>query len=92
MNIEILEEKKNMIRFKIVGEDHTIVNLLKEELWNDKDVKIAAYKINHPLIGTPEMTVEVNQGSDAKKAIEDAVKRLTTKLSDLKELFKKNIK
>ncbi|MCB9359541.1 DNA-directed RNA polymerase subunit L [Candidatus Woesearchaeota archaeon] len=92
MEIEILEESKNKIHFKINGEDHTILNLLKEELWNDKNVKIAAYRMDHPLIGIPEMTVEVTQGNEAKKAIADAVKRLDKKLDKLKEEFKSTLK
>ncbi|MFT4304122.1 MAG: RpoL/Rpb11 RNA polymerase subunit family protein [Candidatus Woesearchaeota archaeon] len=92
MEIEILEESKNKIHFKIKGEDHTILNLLKEELWNDKNVKIAAYRMDHPLIGIPEMTVEVTQGNEAKKAIIDAVKRLDKKLDKVKDEFKSALK
>ena len=42
MNIEILEETKQKLVFKLKGEDHTILNLLRQELWNDEAVKIAA--------------------------------------------------
>ena len=92
MEIEILEETKNKINFKVKGEDHTVLNLLKEELWNDKNVKIASYKMEHPLVGIPEMTVEVAPGSDPKKAISDAVKRLGKTLDKFKDDFKANIK
>lgn len=91
MNIEILEESKNKIHFKVEGEDHTILNLLKEELWKDKDVKIAAYRMDHPLVGIPEMTVEVASG-DPKKAIKDAVKRLEKTLDKFKDEFKASAK
>lgn len=89
MNIEILEESKNKITFKVEGEDHTILNLLKEELWKDDNVKLAAYKVEHPLIGVPDMTVEVKAGNDVKKVIEDAVKRLVKKLDEAKKQFEK---
>ncbi len=88
MEIKILEETKNKIQFKIEGEDHTILNLLKEELWKDKNVKIAAYRMDHPLVGIPEMTVEVSSGNSPKKAISDAIKRLDKELSKFKESFK----
>ena len=45
MEIKILEETKNKLRFHVEGEDNTFLNLLKEELWKDKAVKIAAYKL-----------------------------------------------
>lgn len=89
MNIEILEQSKNKILFKIEGEDHTILNLLKEELWNDDSVKLAAYRMEHPLVGIPEMVVEVKAGTEVKKAIDDAVKRLLKKLDDTKKQFEK---
>lgn len=92
MEIEVLEQSKTKLKFRITGEDHTILNPLKEELWHDKNVKIAAYKIAHPLVGIPEMTVEVAPGNDAKKAIAEAVKRLNKKLDKLKDEFKANIK
>ena len=92
MEIEILEETKNKIHFRVKGEDHTILNLLKEELWKDSDVKIAAYRMDHPLVGVPEMTVEVTQGNDAKRAIKEAVKRLEKTLEKFKEEFKSEIK
>jgi len=92
MDIEILEETKNSIHFKLNGEDHTVLNLLKEELWNDKNVKISAYKMDHPLVGIPEMTVEVSQGNEPRKAIADAIKRLDKKLDTFKEGFKSTLK
>lgn len=92
MEIKLLEQSKTKLKFTIEGEDHTILNLLKEELWNDKAVKIAAYRIEHPLVGTPEMIVEVAPGNDPKKAINEAVKRLNKKLDKLKDLFKPVIK
>jgi DNA-directed RNA polymerase subunit L len=92
MDIEILEETKNKIHFKVKGEDHTILNLLKEELWKDNNVKAAAYRMDHPLIGIPEMTVEVTQGNDPRKAIKDAVKRIEKSIEKLKTEFKAQIK
>lgn len=91
MNITILEESKAKIVFKVEGEDHTILNILKEELWNDDSVKVAAYQMEHPLVGIPEMTVEVKSGSDAKKAVEEAVKRLNKKLDNAKKQFDKTL-
>jgi DNA-directed RNA polymerase subunit L len=92
MEIKILEETKNKIKFQVEGEDNTLLNLLKEELWKEKSVKIAAYRISHPNTGIPEMTVEVTQGNDPKKAVSDAVKRLIKSLDKLKDEFKEAAK
>lgn len=75
MDITIIEEKKNKFVFELPGEDHTFCNLLREELWNDKDVDVSAYKVDHPLLGTPKVHVETKKG-DAKKAVMDAADRV----------------
>jgi DNA-directed RNA polymerase subunit L len=90
MEIKILEETKNKLKFVVKDEDHTVLNMLKEELWKDENVKISAYRIDHPLVGVPEMTVEATQGNNPRKAISDAVKRLNKKLDKLQEEFKKS--
>jgi len=87
MEIKIVEESKNRIVFDIVGEGHGFCSMLKDELWKDEDVKVAAYKIEHPLKGVPRFIVESK--SDVRKTIEKAVKRLKTKVERLKKEVKK---
>ena len=86
MEVKVLEESKNRIVIEIKGEDHTFCNALKQELWNDKDVKVASYKIDHPLIGVPQFLVET-KGKDPKKVLMDAAKRLQKELDKFKKAF-----
>lgn len=88
MELKILEDKKNKIVFQLPGEDHTLCHALKRELWTDKTVKVAAYRIAHPLVGIPTMQVETTQGTEAKKAIQAAVKRLSGKVEKIKTAAK----
>ena len=39
MELNILEHTKKRLVFELKGADHTFCNLLKNELWQDKDVK-----------------------------------------------------
>jgi DNA-directed RNA polymerase subunit L len=87
MEINVLEEKKNRLVVSIEGESHTICNALVKELWNDKHVKNAGYKIDHPLVGKPNLMVETD-GADPRKAISSAVKRLTKAAADFKKSAK----
>ena len=89
MELNFIEDKKHKVIFDIKGAGHTFVNALKKELWNDKDVKISAYNVEHPLIGIPRMIVETSSSKDAKKAILDAVKRLEKNNKDFLTKFKK---
>lgn len=88
MEINILENKKNRIVFEVVGATHTFCGALKEELWEDKNVKVSTYNIDHPLTGKPKFIVETS-GEEAKKTVDSAIKRLEKKIDKLKELGKK---
>ncbi len=92
MELSVIEKSKNKVVFRIEGENHTLCNAIKEELYNDKNVKSAGYFIEHPAIGVPTMVVETKQGSDAVKAILDAVKRLEKLNKKFITVFKKEIK
>ncbi|MBN2368334.1 DNA-directed RNA polymerase subunit L [Candidatus Woesearchaeota archaeon] len=82
MEFNILEDKKKRLVFELKGEDHTLCNVLREELWNDKSVTVSAYNISHPLIGIPKFIIETD-GKDPKKALKDAISRLKKKNTDL---------
>ena len=76
MEIKVLLDKKNKFRIAVKGEDATLCNALKKELWNDKHIKVAGFHIKHPLIGVPRLIVETDGKEDPKKALIAAAKRL----------------
>lgn len=76
MEIKVIESKKSKFVFEMPGEDHTICNALRDELWNDSEVKASGYHIEHPLVASPKMVVETTTKKEAKKAVMDAIKRL----------------
>ena len=89
MEINILEKEKNKLKFEIKGEDNTFSNILRNELWNDKDITLSGYKIEHSLLSEPVFTVE---SDNPKNSLLDAAKRLTKINDDFKEKIKKIIK
>jgi len=90
MEIKVLKEEKNKIEFEIIGEDHTLCNVIRNELWNNENVEISAYNIKHPLISNPVMLVETSKG-DPRKALQDAVERLKKQTKDIKDSFNKSL-
>ena len=90
MEIEIIENKKNMLTFELKGETHTFCNILKNELWNDPKVTVSAYRIKHPLKGIPLFTVETN-GKAPIDALQDAIKRLKKTNASFKTLVEKQL-
>lgn len=87
MKFNILEDSKTRIKFELKGETHTICNILRKELWNDKDLIAAAYHLEHPMIGHP--TFIIDHKKDARKALQSAISRLIKQTEELKEKFKK---
>lgn len=77
MKTTILEESKTKIKIELEGETPTLCNILRSELWNDSHVKIAGYKIDHPLTSHPVLVIETDGKESPKKALKEAIKRLT---------------
>ena len=90
MEIKILDESKNRIEFEVIGEDHTLCNVLRNELWKQDNTKISAYNIKHPLISNPVMLVESGKGSP-RTLITNAVASLKKQIKELKEIFSKKL-
>ena len=87
MEIEILEEEKTRLKFKIKNETFTLTNLLKNELFNDSAVQFAGFTVEHPLKNEAIFVVSTAR-KDPKKTIKDAVERLEKKLKDFKSSVK----
>jgi DNA-directed RNA polymerase subunit L len=87
MELTILESKKHRMVFELKGTDHTFCNALKQELWNDESVKVAAYNINHPLVGVPKFIIE--SSGDVKEALIAASSRLQKRNKEFLAAFQK---
>lgn len=87
MELNILETKKHRLVFELRGADHTFCNALKQELWNDDSIKVAAYNISHPLVGVPKFIVE--SSADAKEALLAASGRLQKRNKEFLTAFQK---
>lgn len=92
MELKIIENEKKKIILEIVGEDHTLCNALRKELWNDKSVKIAGYNISHPLTASPRIVVETDGKTSPSKALLDAAARLKKDNANLLKEITKAIK
>ena len=75
MEIKVIESTKNRLKFELTGKTHTLANVLSKELWNDDDVSVAGYTVEHPMTGNASLLVETHKG-DAKKAVIAALGRL----------------
>jgi len=91
MEIEVLESGKNRLKFKIKGETHTFCNMLNEELWNDKEVKAAGYRIEQSLEEEPIFILET-ESKDPKKMLLEAASRLEKQFKEFDSKISKLVK
>ncbi len=89
MEINIVEDGTNKLVFELKGATHTLCSMLKRELWENENVKIAGYNIAHPLVGKPVFTVETKKGNDPRKVVSGSIKSLSKKIESLKAKLKK---
>ncbi len=82
MKIEVLEDEKEKLKLEI-HDNTTLINLINENLWRQKGVDTAAYKVDHPYLSKPVLLIK---SKNPKKALLEATEQI---VEDVKELRKK---
>jgi len=88
MEIKVLEQTKDNIKIEIIGEDHTLANSIRKELWEDSHVTVAGYNIEHPLTSNPVLIVKTDGNESPRKALQRAVDSLKEKNKELNSMIK----
>lgn len=92
MELELVKKEDESLLIKIVGENHTLCNLLREELNKDENVVSASYTIEHPLTESPKFYVKTKKGKSPERALRDAADRVAEQLEDLRKQLQKALK
>ncbi len=91
MEINIIKEDKNMLLIELKGDTIGFANLIREELWNDKNVEEAASIKEHPYMAEPKIFVKTKEGKP-QKALQESIKRLQSNLKELKKELEGSLK
>jgi|AntRauTorckE6833_2_1112554.scaffolds.fasta_scaffold95453_2 DNA-directed RNA polymerase subunit L len=89
MELHVLEQSDERVTFALDGAGHTFSNNLKHELYNDKQVDIAAYKVDHPLTGTPTFIIQKDKAAKFNKILADATQRIKDANKEFAQALKK---
>jgi DNA-directed RNA polymerase subunit L len=84
MELKPIQKTKYKVVLEVDGETHTLLNIIKDELWNDSDVKITGYNIDHPLTGKPKLTIQTSS-EDAISVLQEALKRAKSQYAKLRK-------
>lgn len=88
MKLEILESDKNLLKVKVAGETHTLLNLLREKCWEEKADQ-ASYIQEHPYITEPHVVV---RSKDPKKTLIAAAQSIADQAKEFRAEFEKSVK
>ena len=89
MKVKTTKMGKDGISVEIEGAGHTLANMLRETLWDDKTVTSAAYEKRHPYLGHPNLMIK---GKNPEKSLKNAVKRAKDTISEFRTDFNKAVK
>ncbi len=91
MKLEVLSSEKDFAEFRIEGEKHSLPNLLKQKLLQDKKVEFVSYILEHPLDSGAKFVLRTS-GKTPKKALEDAAKDIESDIEDFEKQVRKAFK
>ena len=82
MDIKIMQQDKNLLKFEVIGDKHTITNMLREKLFEDGEVSMAGYDKTHPLQDSAIFILKTTS-KDATSVLKKAISSLKKELTDL---------
>lgn len=88
MEVKVLKRENHLLKLKVEGEKHTLFSPLREELYNDDDVKFVAYREEHPLLENVVFEVKTKTKTPLE-ALQDAIKRMHEKINEMQKEFKR---
>jgi DNA-directed RNA polymerase subunit L len=88
MIVKVLELEKDKARLTILGEGHTFMNALVEEILRDSDVDVAKYVIEFQF-SDPELLVTTKGNKKPLVIIRKACKRISGHCDELLKGLKK---
>jgi len=83
MELELRKRTDREIVFKILGEDHTLGNLIAKMALRHPNVDLAAYTIEHPLDGQPVVRIITDGSKDPVEVLLEVLNESRDILNDL---------
>jgi DNA-directed RNA polymerase subunit L len=81
MHLKIIQKTDKELRMEFAQEGHTLLNLLKTELLNDKRVILATYDAKFVIMDNPVFRLQTT-GVDPLKVMSEAAARISSYCAD----------
>ncbi|WP_094226748.1 DNA-directed RNA polymerase subunit L [Methanolobus psychrotolerans] len=87
MELKIIDKTDDEMHLEIIGENHTLLNMLKSALLDDKRVQIATYDMKHVSISDPILFVKTD-GTDPIDVVKDAAGSMISQCDEFMSVFR----
>jgi DNA-directed RNA polymerase subunit L len=88
MELRIMEKRKDKLKVEVVGESHTLLNLMRENAWKEK-AEQASYMIEHPYLSQPKIIV---RAKNPKSVLVNAAQMIVDDAKEFSREFKRAAK
>lgn len=86
MELRLVNKTNTKLELEVIGENDTLLNLIKQKLLQDPAVETATYVMGHPYLDNPLFVVETKSGKpDA--ALKAAAKELRAQFDEFETLL-----
>jgi DNA-directed RNA polymerase subunit L len=86
MEMRLVSKTDKKMEIAFIGENDTLLNLLKQRLLADPAVETATYVMGHPYLDVPVFTLETKTGK-AETALKNAAKDVRQQLDEFETLL-----
>jgi DNA-directed RNA polymerase subunit L len=86
MEMRLVSKTDKKMEIAFIGENDTLLNLLKQRLLADPSVETATYVMGHPYLDVPVFVVETKNGK-VDAALKNAAKDLRQQLDEFETLL-----
>ena len=83
MKLKKIEKVKNTLKVEVQGEDHTLLNIIREKAWTSGATQ-ASYMIRHPYLSEPTISITA---PDPKKVLLAAAQQVATDAAAFQRAF-----
>ncbi len=88
MELSVVEKGKDKMKIEVQGEDHTLLNVLRENAWK-AGAGQASYMIEHPYMAKPKIMIKAK---DPKKVLSSAAQAMSDDSKTFLTAFKRACK
>jgi len=87
MEFRVLKQDPNTIFLEVGKETVTITNLIREELWEEKNISEAASVKEHPYLEEPKIWLKTSRGSPVT-TLDQTCERILLEIQEFRQKFK----